>query len=454
MWLCTAIEDRNRNRISLAYESGRLAEVVDSAGRTLRFHANREGRVAAIEVKNALTGGRWVTCESYEYDAAGHLVSATDADGFSARYEYDEEHRLTGDSDRVGLCFHFRYDAQGRCIESWGDYPGHIGPSLDQNVPDLLASGRHRAMGVHHCVFDYVDDDFTHVIDSTHVGHFEHNEHGLLTNAHDSGPSPMRAAYTSEGFLKALEHPDGGIDRYEWDGRGNVLSHTDPLGATTSISRDAMGLAVEIVDPLGGVTRITRDARGNPEAVAGRARSRRRGPRTTCTIVRSSGTAMRRRSSSCMTSPGSSSSVLSRKKMSVHPGRGAMRAFRIAPLQSLRIPTGWSVVFNNLCEIDPSQIEARDDARWEYLEEDLLALRHEPLGATVNVGWYPSMDPDGSFKAELLIGDDWQSPLSTLETRSLSELIAWIEARLHDTRAIEVEVARRRKLESKGHSGQ
>ncbi|WP_437667719.1 RHS repeat-associated core domain-containing protein [Sorangium sp. So ce1182] len=268
MWLCTAIEDRNRNRISLTYESGRLAEVVDSAGRTLRFRADREGRVAAIEVKNALSGGRWVTCESYEYDAAGHLVTATDADGFSAHYEYDEEHRLTGDTDRIGLCFHFRYDAQGRCIESWGDYPGRMDPSLDQNVPERLASGRHRAKGVHHCVFEYVDDDFTHVVDSTHVGHFEHNEHGLLTNAHDSGPNPMRAAYTSEGFLKALEHPDGGIDRYEWDGRGNVLSHTDPLGAATSIARDAMGLAIEIVDPLGGVTRITRDARGNPEAVA------------------------------------------------------------------------------------------------------------------------------------------------------------------------------------------
>ncbi|MDC0680154.1 hypothetical protein [Sorangium atrum] len=109
---------------------------------------------------------------------------------------------------------------------------------------------------------------------------------------------------------------------------------------------------------------------------------------------------------------------------------------------------------NNLCEIDPSQIQARDDPQWEYLEEDLLALRHEPLGATVDAGWYPSMDPDGSFKAEVLIGDDWQSPFSALETRSLSELTAWIEARLQDTRAIEAEVARRRKLQSKGGSRQ
>ncbi|WP_437287293.1 hypothetical protein [Sorangium sp. So ce406] len=109
---------------------------------------------------------------------------------------------------------------------------------------------------------------------------------------------------------------------------------------------------------------------------------------------------------------------------------------------------------NNLCEIDPPQLEARDDPRWEYLEEDLLALRHELLGATLDAGWYPSMDPDGAFKAELLVGDDWQSPLSTLETRSLPELAAWIEARLQDTHAIEVEVARRRKLESKGGSRQ
>ena len=75
-------------------------------------------------MKNAISEGRWVAFAAYVYDDAGNLVSATDADGFSARYAYDDDHHLTADADRTGLTFHFRYDREGRCIESWGITPG------------------------------------------------------------------------------------------------------------------------------------------------------------------------------------------------------------------------------------------------------------------------------------------------------------------------------------------
>lgn len=268
LYLLTAIEDRNKNRIALVYENGQLVEVTDSAGRKLRVRRDGAGHIASFEVKNALEQGRWIALERYNYDARGRLVGATDADGFSARYEYDNEARLTADVDRAGLCFHFVYDAQGRCIESWGDYLSSPDPSLDPDVPSVLASDRHPARGVHHCVFEYLDEDYTHVIDSTHVGHFAHNALGLLTMAHDAGRSPVRAEYDARGFLAVLEHPDGGFERFERDGRGNLLGYTNQLGARTSIVRDEAGSPVEITDPVGGVTHIFRDARGNPEHIA------------------------------------------------------------------------------------------------------------------------------------------------------------------------------------------
>lgn len=101
-----------------------------------------------------------------------------------------------------------------------------------------------------------------------------------------------------------------------------------------------------------------------------------------------------------------------------------------ARLQPLRIPAGWCVILNNLHDIDPGESEQIDDEGWKYLDEDLLAVRHDNFGITVDVGWYPAMSPDGQYRAHVIGKDDWESPLHTLTTRSLQELIAWVELQL------------------------
>ncbi len=261
-WALTAIVDRNGNKIALTHDGGQLTEVIDSAGRVIRLRRTPGGHVASIECKNAASGGHWVAFETYEYDADGHLVRATDADGFHARYEYDADHRLTSDTDRSGLRFQFRYDEYGQCIESWGDYPGGADPSLDVDLPPMLASGKHPAKGIHHCVFEYLGGS-THVIDSTFVRTYEVNSFGLLESVGDLGPAPARAEYDERGFLVAEEGPDGGVERFERDERGDVLRYTSALGHMTTVTRDAAGLPLSVEDPLGGVTRMERDAAGN-----------------------------------------------------------------------------------------------------------------------------------------------------------------------------------------------
>src|SRR5262249_36050286 len=115
----TALEDRNRNRIELTYDDGKLVEIKDSAGRTARVTSTREGRIAGVHVKNAIAQGAWVTFATYTYDERGDLASVMDADGFASHYAYDADHRMTLDQDRAGLAFHFVYDVEGRCVESW-----------------------------------------------------------------------------------------------------------------------------------------------------------------------------------------------------------------------------------------------------------------------------------------------------------------------------------------------
>ncbi|AUX24119.1 hypothetical protein SOCEGT47_046550 [Sorangium cellulosum] len=112
-----------------------------------------------------------------------------------------------------------------------------------------------------------------------------------------------------------------------------------------------------------------------------------------------------------------------------------MRPFHIAPLQPLRIPTGWRITINNLCEFNPCTINDPSDERWEYLEEDLFSAQHEHYQTTVDVGWYPSMSPDGNYKAIFILNDDWNNPLDELVTRNLQEIVPWLEERMANPQA-------------------
>jgi RHS repeat-associated protein len=263
VFLLSVVEDRNKNKITLRRDQGRLVEIVDSAGRTIRIKNTAEGRIASLEVRNASTHGQWIAFATYRYDERGNLVQVTDADGYSWHYEYDEFHRLVKDKDRVGLTFHFKYDAQSRCIESWGDYDGKPDPSLAPDIPTFLADGKTRAKGIHHCKFDYWQNRTTEVSDSRHVGRFFANRAGTLDKSVEGGVVVMTAGYDRNGFQVERTNSAGGSWRWSRDERGRIVETVDPLGRRTRMDWDANGLPVRLVNADGGVTEAGRDPRGN-----------------------------------------------------------------------------------------------------------------------------------------------------------------------------------------------
>jgi RHS repeat-associated protein len=262
----TAIDDRNRNRIALAYEDGRLVQVVDSAGRVVKITSTTQGRIASIQVKNAQHQGRWVAFARYDYDAEGRLVRVTDAEDYAWTYSYDERNRLVRDTDRVGLSFCFRYDAQDRGIEAWGEYLGEKDPSLAEDLPGFLADGRTRAKGIYHRKFDYYPRRYTEVTDSTETRRYYGNKKGMLDKG-VTGGAVTSSTYDDRGFEIQKTDPMGATTRWVRDERGRALEIVDPLGRITRIGRDPHGLPIQIIDPAGGVTRSHRDQRGNVEIV-------------------------------------------------------------------------------------------------------------------------------------------------------------------------------------------
>ena len=93
-------------------------------------------------------------------------------------------------------------------------------------------------------------------------------------------------------------------------------------------------------------------------------------------------------------------------------------------LQPLRLQAGWTVEWNHFTEYD---IAFHGPEGAFELHEDLLQLTHKRSGLTIDLGWYPSYEPEGNYLLLLVKDLDWGRPLKTVETRSKADVIAYIE---------------------------
>ena len=71
----------------------------------------------------------------------------------------------------------------------------------------------------------------------------------------------------------------------------------------------------------------------------------------------------------------------------------------------LRIPSGWMVTQNHFYDIVPSEV--LNEGRLDYpFVQDVLQLHNQHLRMTLDLGWYPDGDPNGSFRLVLIQWDE------------------------------------------------
>lgn len=99
------------------------------------------------------------------------------------------------------------------------------------------------------------------------------------------------------------------------------------------------------------------------------------------------------------------------------------------PLQPLRVPAGWAVVYNNgLYELDPSPKVVPEPDRWWLFKEDMLQMRHERRDRLLDLGWYPEGDlVQGHYGLVVYEGDFRGRLLFAFSTRDRLTLVAEIE---------------------------
>ena len=105
-------------------------------------------------------------------------------------------------------------------------------------------------------------------------------------------------------------------------------------------------------------------------------------------------------------------------------------------LQPLRIPAGWSVLYNKLSLADPEKL-LEEDSVWLNFTEDILQLcthirrkrdkHREEQTLTVDLGWYPDSDPAGRFRLLAVLDQDWTVPLLEFSSRDRTEIVDQLE---------------------------
>jgi RHS repeat-associated protein len=231
--LLTQIKPRFLPATTLAYTSGKLTSITDSAGRTITLTYNT-GSPALIE-RVTLPDGRYV---EYGY-TSGRLTSVRNPRGKTSTLAYDTNGRLLSIQDPVGRyqLQDIQYDAQGR-VTSEKDGAGEaLTYSYTTSTPYSLTTVTPAGRG------------------STVYKHLGN----LLISVTDPLNRTTTYGYDGQGRKASETDGRGNTRRFEYDAVGNLVREISPSPAGFTIER-TFSATNDILSE--------KDGRGNPTAYA------------------------------------------------------------------------------------------------------------------------------------------------------------------------------------------
>lgn len=250
-----------RDRTTWTFDaSGRLIETSDRNGNRLTITRDSQGRITSLadptgrRIVASYRGqllidritdpaGRTVT---YDYDGSNRLTTVRHAQGGRTLYTYDALNRLLTVTDPRGTAsLRNEYDAAGR-VSKQTLADGGIFTLTYTSVGDFVASTT---------VTDPRGNATTH----------RFNSFGYLVSQTDAlGQTTTLTRDPATNLILAQRDPLGRTTSFTYDALGNVASVTDATGAITRYAYDAtFNQLVEMTDALGNVQRFELDGRGN-----------------------------------------------------------------------------------------------------------------------------------------------------------------------------------------------
>lgn len=259
------ISDRSGNTVRIVRnEFGFISEIQEPAGRAIRFGYNDDFRLA--RVIDPL--GREV---QYGYDAPGRLVTVRDPEGGITRYTYDSNNRMLTITDARNIVqVTNEYNPAGRVVLQ--THPGGGTWRYDYTLNGTIVSQTVMTDPVGHATtyrFNGLGYP-TAVINA--LGAMTRLTRTFGTNQIEQVRDPLNRltmfTYDLSGNITSVVDPAGQLTLLEYEPTFNSLVKvTDTLGRMTRLAYDATGSLTTITDPLNQVTTLTYNTGGQPTIV-------------------------------------------------------------------------------------------------------------------------------------------------------------------------------------------
>ena len=299
--MLSSVTDGTRSVI-YSYTGTTLTGFTDAAGQHWSYAYLSPGPFPALLTGSGEPAGN--TPIQNGYDAAGRVVTQSDAAGGVAHYAWDgpggntftdplghlwtylhdAQSRLTSFTDPGSQLWSRSYDASGRLASETrplGDvtsYSYDAASSYPASVGFADGSAFHWSYGTHPAggatFFDLASIQFPDLTTES----FTRDGAGNPTNITDQGSFHWQGTYNSRGQILTRTNPASGVTHYSYDTAGRLTSMMDPAGNVTRYSYDALSRLIALApddtssttwgyDALGNTTSAT-DERGKTSSYA------------------------------------------------------------------------------------------------------------------------------------------------------------------------------------------
>jgi YD repeat-containing protein len=207
---------------------------------------------------------------TYDYDAAGNLLELLLPDGADFSFRYDIAHRLVGMSDNEGNTIAYTLDAMGhRTLEQVRDASSQILQSRARAYDGL---GRiAKLTGAQGQATLFVYDGNGNVVQRTDpLGHtlsYAYDALDRMIGVNLPGSVSYAFAYDALGHVVKVTQPRGLETTYAYSAFGELLEEHGPEAGTRTITYDEAGNATTVSDAKGQVTTYAYDALNRPTTI-------------------------------------------------------------------------------------------------------------------------------------------------------------------------------------------
>lgn len=240
----TKMEEPNGNAINFTYTDTLLTSLVNTAGQSITFTYNTNGKLASI-VDAVAAPSRTYT---YTYDAAGNLKEVTDPLNGKNKYSYLTNGPMKTLSDKNNNVVDIIYYANYSTREIIGCNK-RISFSYDTLSKKTIAT-------------DHLKSGNNQI--TTYTYQKLENIGWVTSMSGNCCGYNLLYEYDDQGNKIKETDANGNVYRYSYDTKGNMLTVTDPLNQVSTYTyAGSFNNISSFTDPKGNVYTLTYDAKGN-----------------------------------------------------------------------------------------------------------------------------------------------------------------------------------------------